>query len=1578
LDTAKPTTATSTATHDEQVVQLFEDARKHLVETGTRNRLIHVNRALTRGPVLNVINERSDFVFHKLSAQESMHFLPRGLDKTDGSPQTSLALPDPVESLDDQRLSDEFLETPLGPDGLQKKLLSIAREARTAEEEQGVNILYLALGFLTWYEDEISKVPRVAPLILLPVELQRNERTSSYDIRMREEDLIANLPLSIRLHDDFCIDLPEVEVDDGWSPKSYFDLVASAIAPWPTWSIDRNVMQLGFFSFSKLLMYQDLSPKAWPDGALKSHALARGLLFEGFADQGMPADLEGPLDAILPPEKLFHVVDADASQAVAIEEARCGRNLVIQGPPGTGKSQTICNIIATAAREGKTVLFVAEKMAALSVVHDRLMKVGLRDICLELHSKAANKKAVIAELSRTLDAAQAVPKVPGKPSELTAIRDRLNAIAELLHHPIGVTDETPITVLARQAQYLGAGHAAPSFTSIALLTMSRAEEDDWCLLIRQYADLVARMGPPSVHPLHALGQLDMQPTDLARGAGFLEQAIAACEALNEACEAAGEAFKQSHAWKWKRYDAELLLVLLRNLTQLPRGSGAAAKACSAASDRKRLLDTLDLGQQWKTATDMARQHFLEPAIEAPILSLRAPLAAGRNSFFARIGHAYKQASMQLGGYLSGTLPKSASARLALVEELLMVQALRRRLGNDEAYCAQCLGTEWRGIQTEFSRLRPAALWLTRVEQTSLPVVVEEAILLAEDEPLLARLIANLERGMSPLTKSLSEAFASLGMNAAEFESSALSEVAGALRQVQASLKDYVSWAGATRLRKRMIAAGFDSIVSRIEEQKLSPHAATGELRFARAEMLWMEARKQFPLLQELDRIDRHDLVRAFAQLERDHLHNNVTQIRARHLAQIPTGAMGEMKVVRGEIGKKRRHLPLRKLINAAPNAIQRIKPVFLMSPLSVAQYLEPGALQFDLLVIDEASQVRPEDALGAVARAKQVVVVGDPRQLPPTSFFDRLLLDDEEEPEPDTDDARATLLGGAARAEELESILTLCEARGLKRKMLKWHYRSKDPSLIEVSNAEFYNNELLLFPSPLKGNLDYGLCFTRVLGVYDRGGKRENRIEAQAVVNRVAEHARKRPERSLGIATFSAAQRNLIDELLELARRTDHDLDEFLREDAREKVFVKNIENVQGDERDVILISVGYGPVEAGGRLSSLSFGPVNSEGGERRLNVLFTRARLRCEVFASFDPDDIDPSRARGAGIRILKRYLDFAKSGRLRQDSPTGEGAENSLEQDIAETIRGLGYLADPQVGSSGFRIDIGVRHPSSPGRYLLAVECDGATYHHALWARERDRMRQEVLEHLGWTFHRIWSTDWFYRRTQEIDRLRTALDQALEEKADSAHDASGHDEHPPSEPDDSITDTVQATESTSAVDRTRKFSLYRRANFTVTTAVELHEADPALLESAVARIVAIEGPIHEEEIARRMAACFGKERAGGRIVSTVFAALMRASRKDPKLSTEGRFWFTHEQREAPVVRDRSQEEGPILKAERISLFEMQAALERARNENGGGTDAELIRAAARYLGFRRVGTDLQQRAQQALSALDAKNPR
>lgn len=342
------------------VRRLFEETRRRLVETGTRNRLIHVNRQNKRSNSLEIINERTDDIYRLLALSgKTMRFLATGKDKEADSDTPSLAM-DVSEADAGSRYTDNQLETRLGPDGLQKRLLKLSRDAKTAEEEQGVNILFLAMGFLTWFEDETSNVKREAPLLLLPVELVRNQRTSTFDLRFREDEISTNLPLQERLKGDFGIDLPEIEIDDNWTPDSYFDEVEETVSNKTRWKIDRDGMQLGFFSFAKLLMFRDLDPTKWPDNALERHSLTTGLFYERFEVEEPLFGAEDRLDDKLPPETLFHVVDADSSQAKVVEEVRSGRNLVVQGPPGTGKSQTITNIIAAAARDGKRVLFVAD------------------------------------------------------------------------------------------------------------------------------------------------------------------------------------------------------------------------------------------------------------------------------------------------------------------------------------------------------------------------------------------------------------------------------------------------------------------------------------------------------------------------------------------------------------------------------------------------------------------------------------------------------------------------------------------------------------------------------------------------------------------------------------------------------------------------------------------------------------------------------------------------------------------------------------------------------------------------------------------------------------------------------------------------------------------------------------------------------------------------------------------------------------------------------------------------------------------------------------------------------------------
>lgn len=1542
------------------ILKLFSDVRSRLVETGTRNRLVHVNRANSRGNVLNVVNEKSDEVFKLLAAGRTLKFKALGRDKIDVDNE-EIHLVSADEVVGEDRHTDNILETRLGPDGLQKKLLKLHREAQTAEEESGVNLLYLGLGFLTWFEDANSKIPREAPLVLVPVELTRNAKTSTFDLKMRDDEFPTNLPLQQRLKGDFGIDLPELEVSETWSPSRYFDEVAEANSAQPRWSVDPNAIQLGFFSFSKLLMYRDLDVRSWPDGALTDHELTKGLLYEGFDNDPPLFGSDTRLDEVLAPEDIFHVVDADASQATVIEEVRRGRNLVVQGPPGTGKSQTITNIIAAAVKDGKKVLFVAEKMAALSVVHDRLVKVGLRDVCLELHSRSANKKAVLTELAYTLNNGRAVPGTPSPPQELKRIRDRLNDLARELHLPIGSSGETGFSVLGVQSRFLGLGTKPPAMDGAPLAKISKNDLPGALDDARTYATL-SSSETQKRNPFDGCRNLSIQPVELSRLQFELEQ----CSRLAEQLALAMQAIILPLRGDLPIAIASLepLRDLLGRLHGLPQGGTHLAQAFLSVPDLERLATDLQAAVKWREAKASGSETFVEHAFEAPVAPLRAPLIDGANSFFARWGSAYRRSSRELAGLLRLSLPKKADERVELVDRLLAVDSQKRDWADDGEYLAKYLGDDWCGEQSDFAKAASIVHWLARLKESPVTLDLDEAVKLASSGSALRSLAADFqssreaaESAIAALCETLEYHPEDAGLDPAPRLS--LREFASRFAAMANAGTRYSDWSRISRLRDRLKSIGAESVATRIDAGQLDALSAPIELEFARSESLWKTAIAQSGPLRELALEKRHELVAQFAALERARLKDSVTSILAEHLAQLPQGAMGEMKVVRGEIGKKRAHIALRRLFQTAGRAIQRIKPVLLMSPISVAQFLPPGTLDFDLLVIDEASQVRPEDALGAIARAKQIVVVGDKKQLPPSSFFDRLMSEEDETQAGRGDDEE--LLAGAAQLGSLESVLTLCEARGLGSRMLSWHYRSRDPSLIRVSNREFYEDGLILPPSPTQRDPAYGLRFTRVQGIYDRGGRRDNRLEGEAIVARVAEHARQYPDLSLGIVTFSFAQRNVLTELLELARRTDDELDAFLREGKSEDVFVKNIENVQGDERDVILISVGYGPSVPGGKLSSMSFGPVNSEGGERRLNVLFTRARIRCEIFASFDPGDIDLSRASGEGPRVFKRFLEFAKTGDLQEHSPTGLEADSPFEQDVAEVVRSLGYLADPQVGSAGFRVDLGVRHPDRPGRYVMAIECDGATYHSALWARERDRLRQDVLESLGWRFHRIWSTDWFYQRAQEIDRLRNALDAAVRATYDSHLRGSNVKSKSADTP-------LQLEQIDVAEVPTRTMPAYRRAA-PAKRLGEPHEASLGTLGYISQEVIREEGPIHVEEMARRIATCFGKEKAGGRIVSRTQHALWSLRGIDG-FENDGDFWFTNEQRVRPPVRDRSSESGATLKAASISPLEIGEALRIAKEDNAGGSDEELIRTAARLLGFRRVGSDLKAKLNASLS--------
>lgn len=568
----------------------------------------------------------------------------------------------------------------------------------------------------------------------------------------------------------------------------------------------------------------------------------------------------------------------------------------------------------------------------------------------------------------------------------------------------------------------------------------------------------------------------------------------------------------------------------------------------------------------------------------------------------------------------------------------------------------------------------------------------------------------------------------------------------------APLQSLSDWLSFLRSREKVKQAGLAPLARLAEKGALPVDDLQSAYQYVFYNSLARQIQKDNPSLMEyngltLDKIRKHFIQNdlEIIELYRERAAYTIDQ---RGLppgnATGPVGHWTNLPLIKKEIKKQKRHIPIRQLINRAGEALQALKPCFMMGPLSVAQYLAPGRLKFDLLIMDEASQLKPEDALGAIVRSSQVVIVGDPKQLPPTSFFDRVLGEEEDE---DYEDSFAI--------QEEESILDMASLLYQPIRQLNWHYRSRHGSLIAFSNREFYANRLIVFPSAVAESPSLGVKFKYVEdGIYEG---RYNSIEAEHVVDAVIEHMRDNPRESLCVVTLNSTQRELIEGILDDRIKNDPFAQKFIeaRQKGGEPFFVKNLENVQGDERDVIFISITFGR-DRNGRLYH-RFGPINNRAnGHRRLNVLFTRAKRRTVVFSSMDPDEIHCESDSPWGLRALKGYLTYAKTGILKQPEKSGGPPANDFEISVGNALKERGFDIVPQVGVAGFFIDIAILHPEKAGAYILGVECDGATYHSSRSARDRDRLRQSVLKNLGWNIHRIWSTDWFKNSQSEIDRV------------------------------------------------------------------------------------------------------------------------------------------------------------------------------------------------------------------------------
>ncbi len=798
-------------------------------------------------------------------------------------------------------------------------------------------------------------------------------------------------------------------------------------------------------------------------------------------------------------------------------------------------------------------------------------------------------------------------------------------------------------------------------------------------------------------------------------------------------------------------------------------------------------------------------------------------------------------------------------------------------------------------------------------------------------------------------------------------------------QMEHQLNHWCAW---RKVRDQAITVGLEPLVSAIEKGVINEGSVRNafETNYSR---WWLNAV-----------VDQEEVIRTFVSAEHEKriadfkvLDEHFTDLTRRYIhaglcADLPdqdeVKRNSEWGVLKREMQKKRAHKPLRELIRLMPEAIPKLTPCLLMSPLSIAQYLSAETTQFDLVVFDEASQIPVWDAIGAIARGKQVVMVGDPKQMPPTSFFNRGASGGDDDIDEDVE-------------ADLESILDECIGANLPTMEINWHYRSRHESLIAFSNHRYYHDKLVTFPSPITEDRAVSLQLVKD-GVYEKGTTRSNKPEAKALVNELVERLCDRSFQAaghtIGVVTFNSEQQRLIEDLLDEARRQHPQIEPYFSEDALEPVFVKNLESVQGDERDIMYFSIGYGPDLAGN--ISMNFGPMNRDGGERRLNVAITRARHQLRVFSSLRPEQIDLSRTRARGVHDFKHFLEFAERGaKALAEAVSGSkgGFDSPFEQAVAEALSRKGWQIDSQVGVSSFRVDLGVVDPDAPGRYLAGVECDGATYHRSATARDRDKLREQVLRSLGWEILRIWSTDWWINPQDTLEKIHQQLQTLLEQQRNKRAEREAleakeaeviqliPEEVEPEEVMPLVAENVAAA-APDANEANQQLSqdLFGRKQYieaNPTEAVESIDAEAFFkeeydetLNTMIAHVINLEGPIREDLLAKRIARAHGWSRTGKRIRDRVY---LLADEQYPSTSEEvGQFFWPNGSDTTQWQEFRYSENG-VRAVDEICMQELRALAGEVARE--GDSEEVCIANMAGSIGLRRVTVDVKGRLERCL---------
>ncbi|MBQ2593157.1 MAG: DUF3320 domain-containing protein [Candidatus Riflebacteria bacterium] len=1511
---------------------------RKLLDLGLRNQLINMRKSRTLIPLLtNTINELED------ALADGEEFLITAKPEKLVFSEEEFKYDDLLKTeIKDEDLQKEFakhhLYSSLTEGELKKAIKEVYRSAKSSIEENGANTLYLALGLLKWFESNKGNNPpaRYAPIILYPIDIIRKSAAQGYTICLRDDDPQLNITLLEKLKQDFRIEvegLDPLPLDEhGLDTRKIFDTIREYAKHQENWEV-LEIAAVGIFSFTQFVMWNDLTNRS--DDLIKNKIVKS--LLEGKLT--WEAETMETGDHVCE-DDVFMAMPTDASQLFAVRSACENKSFVLHGPPGTGKSQTITSLIANALGQNKTVLFVAEKMAALEVVQKRLSSIGLAPFCLELHSNKSRKKAVLEKLQQTTEfrRPKASEEYKQKAEEISKLRKELDIYSEDLHkkQSYGLSIYQLINDYELNANFPD----IPAFSSEALESITAELLNKQSHAIESLINAARAVGHPAEHALSRVGCTEYNQSLKDELNSKTEKYLNALEKLHTLAvdfqnKAGLTDIKDDLEWSKLLTTAEQVA----KWSYLPKAWADHKGMNICMTEMAEMADHFikskelraDLEKNWKPEFFDQNGSELSTTHTQKSNSWFIPRFFGLWSLKSKVS-AFAKASVNadtLGTDLSNlSLYQSEKAK---ADELF------------KKYTAE-LDSLYNGENTDWNKVRDYA----NAARESSAKLNE----LYNDEELRIKLCSNKELTQNACEVEKTnkdkitvwEEFAKVAQPkpVEQFKAPIAEDLkmcSSILKHVE-EIKEWVLW---NQTAKETEDSGLAVIVEAYQKG-MDHDDILGAYKKAISKGLASRAIDASKTLNSFSGKLFDQKVDRFITLDKQISELGNREIVYRLAAKLPdftreAAQSSELGILQRAIKSGGRGTSLRKLFGQIPNILPRLCPCMLMSPISVAQYIDPNKSPFDLVIFDEASQLTTSKAVGVLARGQNAVIVGDPKQMPPTSFFSSAAVDEDN-----------------LDLEDMESILDDCLALNMPQTHLLWHYRSKHESLIAFSNHNFYESKLFTFPSV--DDRESKVNFVHVKGTFDHGsGKRYNKEEAEAVVKELIRRSKdpKLSKYSVGVVTFNIPQQNLIDDLFTEACKNDLELESWAYK-KEDPLFIKNLENVQGDERDVIIFSVGYGPDKEG--KVSMNFGPLNKDGGWRRLNVAVSRSKREMMVFSSMLPEHIDTNKTKAEGVIALRNFLDFARNPKGYSFSAAKNATQNGIIKSLSKILKEQGYAVDTNIGNSEFKVDLGVIDPRNENRYLLGILLDGPVYAECKTTRDRELSQASVLRGLGWNIIRMWSMDWWENKDIEVDKLLDTLD-----KLKNAQPIEPEKKEDPKEELKPVEYEEPGTASTSESGIfTKPYTATQLPVTSLSSDDFMARKNATELKKRALQVIKTEAPITEGLLTKRLIQSYGITRVGTRVQAYLDEFYANLSLKVTKQSDGQKIYWTAEQNPDDYSDCRAgKTDADKRDSKDIPIIEAANAVYKIVSDQIALSPDDLAKEAAKQLGFSRLGTNL-----------------